>query len=29
MLNEVPEMVVKKETAEKAISSIKRMLEMS
>lgn len=27
--NERPEMVVKKETAEKAISSIKRMLEMS
>ena len=29
VLNEAPEMIVKKETAEKAISSIKRMLEMS
>ena len=29
LLNESPEMVVKKETAEKAISSIQRMLEMS
>ena len=29
LLNESPEMVVKKETAEKAISSIQRMLQMS
>ena len=29
LLNESPEMIVKKETAEKAISSIQRMLEMS
>ena len=29
LLNESPEMIVKKETAEKAISSIRRMLEMS
>ncbi len=29
LLNEAPEMIVKKETAEKAISSIQRMLEMS
>ena len=29
LLNEKPEIQVKKETAEKAISSIQRMLEMS
>jgi quinolinate synthase len=29
LLNETPEMIVKKETAEKAISSIQRMLQMS
>ena len=29
LLNEAPEMHVKKETADKAISSIQRMLQMS